>query len=69
MVIGTSCGSILLVAHAALADDERDDEGRDARRDVDDGAAREVEGTHLEQPATGRPDHVGQRGVDDAATR
>ena len=55
----------LLVARPALADDECDDECGDAGRDVDDGATREVKRAHLVQPATGRPDHVGQRRVDE----
>ena len=52
----------LAVDHAT-PDEQRDDQGRDARADVDDGAAGEVEGAELVQPAVGRPHPVGERRV------
>ena len=64
-VIGMSCGSIRSPLHDAPADQQRDDERRDAGRGVDDGAAGEVERAELEQPAVGRPDPVGDRRVDE----
>ena len=49
----------------AAAEDQRGDQGRDAAREMDDGAAGEVERAEVEQPAIGRPDPVGERGVDE----
>ena len=54
-----------LAVDGAAADEQGDDQGRDAGADVDDGAAGEVERAELEQPAVGRPDPVGQRRVDE----
>ena len=64
-VIGTSCGSIRSPLATRRPMQQRDDEGGDARADVDDGAAGEVERAELEQPAVDRPDPVGERGVDE----
>src|SRR3546814_11710923 len=61
---------VLLIA-ATLSDDEAADERRDARVDVDDGAAREVERAPAEnQPGRGVaaaqiPDHMRDRVIDD----
>src|SRR3546814_19479615 len=61
---------VLLIA-ATLSDDEAADERRDARVDVDDGAAREVERAPAEnQPGRGvaaaqLPDHMRDREIDD----
>ena len=49
----------------SMADHQGDDQGRDARADVDDRAAGEVERAKLEQPAIHRPDPVRQRRVDE----
>ena len=63
-VNGRLCGGIGVVRVAlALADDGHDHQRRDAGVDVDRGAAGEVEGASLEQPA-GRAEHpVGERRV------
>ena len=58
-------GLLAVAIHVAPADHERDDERRDARADVDDRAAGEVEGAELEQPAIDRPHPVGDRRVDE----
>ena len=64
-VIGTSCGVIASPFLWRRADQDGDDEGRDARAEVDDRAAGEVERSELEQPAVGRPDPVRDRRVDE----
>ena len=64
-VIGTSCGSRARPLRWRLPISEGDDERRDARADVDDRAAGEVERAELEQPAVDRPDPVGDRRVDE----
>ena len=48
----------------APADENGNDQGRQARRGVDDGATSEVEGAELEQPAVGGPDPMGDQRVD-----
>ena len=53
-----------LLVVAPRADDERRDEGRNARVDVHDGAAGEVERAHVGKPAAA-PDPVRDRCVDD----
>ncbi len=54
----------LAVEHAA-PDQDGDEQGRHARGGVDDGAAGEVEGAQLVQPAVGGPDPVRHGGVDE----
>lgn len=55
----------VLLEADALADDEDHAEGRGTGVDVDGGAAREVDDAHLEEPAAGAPDPVGDGEVDD----
>ena len=59
----------LLRVLEALADHQRADERRDAGREVDDRAAREVERAHLEEPALVGPDPVRDRHVDERRPR
>ena len=49
---------------AALAEEDRVDQARHARADLDRPAAGVVEDTELERPALGRPDPVDDRAVD-----
>ena len=55
----------LVPVAAALAEHDRADERGDARGDVHDGAAGEVERAELLQPAAVAPDPVGERVVDE----
>ena len=55
----------LLAVRGTPADEDRDDERGDARADVDDGAAREVEGAELVEPAVRGPDPVRDGRVDE----
>ncbi len=55
----------VLLEADALADDQDDAEGGGAGVDVDGGAAGEVDDAHLEEPAAGAPDPVGDGEVDD----
>ena len=57
------CGSLFRSTLSALRGEG--DEGCDGGVDVDDGAAREVEGTLLKEPAVALPDPVADRGVDE----
>ena len=49
----------------SAADEQRGHQRRHAAAEVDDGATGEVEDPEAEEPAVGRPDPVGDRGVDE----
>ncbi|ENN84882.1 hypothetical protein RHSP_42204 [Rhizobium freirei PRF 81] len=58
-------GHHVLAEADALADEQGADDAGNTGIDVNDGAACEVEGAHLEQHAVGIPDHMGDREVDE----